>query len=129
MSLRSDTMKKDILKLTLPSKPDYISVARLTSSAIANKIGFNIDDIEDIKVSIAEACINALTKSQYINIQFEIRDDRFIMKVENVSTEEQLDIENKEMELGILIIKSLMDEVKFSEEGVEMIKYIEDGNI
>ena len=81
-----------------------------------------------IKVSIAEACINALTKSQYINIQFEIRDDRFIMKVENVSTEEQLDIENKEMELGILIIKSLMDEVKFSEEGVEMIKYIEDGN-
>ncbi len=51
------------------------------------------------------------------------------MKVENVSTEEQLDIENKEMELGILIIKSLMDEVKFSEEGVEMIKYIEDGNI
>jgi len=122
-------MKKDILKLTLPSKPDYISVARLTSSAIANKIGFNIDDIEDIKVSIAEACINALTKSPYINIQFEIRDDRFIMKVENVSTEEQLDIENKEMELGILIIKSLMDEVKFSEEGVEMIKYIEDGNI
>ncbi len=53
-------MKKDIFKLTIPSKPDYISVARLTSSAIANKIGFNIEDIEDIKVSIAEACINAL---------------------------------------------------------------------
>lgn len=35
---------------------------------------------------------------------------------------------NKERQLGILIIESLMDEVHFTEEGVEMIKYIEDGH-
>ncbi|GFN37105.1 ATP-binding protein [Tepidimicrobium xylanilyticum] len=122
-------MKNDIFKLTIPSKPDYISVARLTSSAIANKIGFNIDDIEDIKVSIAEACINSLSRSECINIEFEIRDDKFIMRVENVSADYQEEDINKEMELGILIIKSLMDEVNFSEKGVEMIKFIEDGSI
>ena len=72
-------MKNDIFKLTIPSKPDYISVARLTSSSIANKIGFNIDDIDDIKVSIAEACINALNKSEQIDIVFKILDDKFIM--------------------------------------------------
>lgn len=122
-------MKKDIIKLTIASKPNYISVVRLTSSAIANNIGLNIDDIEDIKVSIAEACINALDKADEINIQFQIEEDKLIMKVDNVSPckDDEIDL-NKEIELGILIIESLMDEVNFSEKGVEMIKYIEDGN-
>ncbi len=51
------------------------------------------------------------------------------MKVDNVYQAKDDDTnQNKELELGILIIKSLMDEVNFSEKGVEMIKYIEDGN-
>lgn len=122
-------MKNDIIKITIPSKPDYISVVRLTSSVIANNMGLNIDDIEDIKVAIAEACINALRKSNEIFIQFEIKQDKLVMKVNNVSLykDDKIDL-NKEIELGILIIKSLMDEVEFTEEGVEMIKYIEDGN-
>ena len=122
-------MKKDVIKLIIPSKPDYISVIRLTSSAIASNIGFNIEEIEDIKVSIAEACINAIDKSDEITIQFNIETDKLIMKVDNVSSSKDDNIDlDRERELGILIIKSLMDEVNFSEEGVEMIKYIEDGN-
>ncbi|QQY79771.1 serine/threonine-protein kinase RsbW [Keratinibaculum paraultunense] len=122
-------MKKDIINLKIPSKPDYISVVRLTSSAIASNLGLNIEEIEDIKVSIAEACINAINKSSEINIQFEIEKDKLTIKVNNVHPlEEDKSNLNKELELGILIIKSLMDEVNFSEEGVEMIKYIEDGN-
>lgn len=122
-------MKKDIITITIPSKPDYISVIRLTSSAIASNIGLNIEEIEDIKVSIAEACINAIDKSDEITIQFNIETDKLIMKVDNVSSSKDDNIDlDRERELGILIIKSLMDEVNFSEEGVEMIKYIEDGN-
>ncbi|MCF6465972.1 ATP-binding protein [Clostridium sp. Cult2] len=123
-------MDKNIFKLTIPSKPDYISVARLTSSSIANKVGFNIDDIDDIKVSIAEACINALNRAEHIDIKFTIQENKFIMSVNNVSMYDNNNEDtNKEMKLGILIIKSLMDEVNFSKEGVEMIKYIEDGSI
>lgn len=122
-------MKNDIIKLKVPSKPDYMSVVRLTSSAICCNMGLSIDDIEDIKVSIAEACINALNKNDEIAIQFKIEEDKLTMKVNNVSPckDGETDL-NKEIELGILIIKSLMDEVNFDEEGVEMIKYIEDGN-
>ena len=120
-------MKEDIIKLTIPSKPDYISVVRLTSSAIGNSMSLNIEDIEDIKVSISEACINALNKSDEINIIFKIEMDRLIMHVDNVSPIVSDNSKmNKEIELGILIIESLMDEVNFYEKGVEMIKHIED---
>ena len=122
-------MKKDIIELKIPSKPDYMSVLRLTSSAICCNMGLSIDDIEDIKVSIAEACINALNKSEQLRIKFRIEKDKLTMRVNNVSSCKDGEIDlNREKELGILIIKSLMDEVKFDEEGVEMIKYIEDGN-
>ena len=121
-------MKKDIITLTIPSKPDYISVIRLTSSSICNTMGFNIEDIEDIKVSISEACINALNNSSEINIVFQIEKDKLIVNVDNVSYENINGKEiNKEMELSLLIIESLMDKVNFSDKGVEMIKYIEDG--
>lgn len=122
-------MEKDIIKLTIPSQANYISVVRLTTSSIGNNIGFNIDDIEDLKVCISEACINALDKSTEINIEFRIETDKLTMKVDNVSQYKPDDLEiNKERQLGILIIESLMDEVHFTEKGVEMIKYIEDGN-
>ncbi len=89
-------------------------MVRLTSSAIASNMGLNIEEIEDIKVSIAEACINAIDKSNEINVQFEIEKDKLIMKVDNVYQAKDDDTnQNKELELGILIIKSLMDEVNF----------------
>ncbi|NLX62242.1 MAG: histidine kinase [Tissierellia bacterium] len=120
-------MKSDIFKLTIPSKPDYISVARLTSSSISSKLGFSIDEIEDIKVCISEACTNALERTDEINIKFEITQDQFIITVDDVSLPKNDEEKMKEIHFGILIMKSLMDEVNFLEKGVEMIKYLEDG--
>lgn len=121
-------MKKDIFRLTIPGKPDYISVARLTSSAIASKIGFSLEEIEDIKVSLSEACVNALKRVDQINIEFLVDDTKFSVLVENVSSscdgnEEVV----RELEMGVLIMESLMDEVNFNSKGVELIKYIKDG--
>ena len=51
----------DSIEIALPMKAQYVSVARLAASGIAARIGFDIDAIEDIKVSIAEVC-NKLIK-------------------------------------------------------------------
>lgn len=122
-------MNKDIISLIIPKKPDYISLVRLTTSGIAYSIGLNVEDIEDIKVVIGEACINSLMKNnkEEISLTFEVDEEKVCIKVTDVTEiiEEEL-IQGKERELGLLIIKSLMDEVRFNEDGIEMIKYIED---
>lgn len=120
-------MNKDIIRLTIPDKPDYISVVRLTSSSICSNMGFNIEDIEDIKVAISEACINALDKDREIEVVFNMKEDRLLITIDNVS-HKGADRSDREEELSLLIIKSLMDKVEFSQEGIRMIKYIEDGN-
>ena len=120
-------MNKDKISLTIPNRPDYISLVRLTTSGIGSSMALDIDDIEDIKVSIGEACINSLIDdSEEINITFMIDEEKISIEVSNVIEEIPDDMdEKKERELGLLIIKSLMDQVNFNEKGIEMIKYIE----
>lgn len=121
-------MNKDNINITIPKKPDYISLVRLTTSSIGSSMALDIDDIEDIKVSIGEACINALINEskEDISINFEIDEEKIKIKVSNVIEDipDELD-QKKERELGLLIIRSLMDDVSFTESGIEMIKYIE----
>ncbi len=48
---------KDIVNIEIPAKPDFILTVRLAVSAIAERAGFDIEDIEDLKVASAEACM------------------------------------------------------------------------
>jgi serine/threonine-protein kinase RsbW len=121
-------VNKDIINLKIPKKPDYISLVRLTTSGIGNSMALDIDDIEDIKVSIGEACINALIKEdgEDISIVFQIDEEKLNIKVSDVREDIPENIEeSRERELGLLIVKSLMDKVVFTKDGIEMIKYIE----
>ena len=42
--------------LTIPMRAEYVSIARLTAAGVANRLGFDIETIEDIKVSLSEVC-------------------------------------------------------------------------
>ena len=138
----SDYMKSiDKVNMSLPCKAEYVGVVRLTVSAIANRMGFNIEEIEDIKVAVAEGCTNAikhgLDEKFDINIdgfenklQIQIRDTGKGYKVEEVGSP---DLSNpKEGGLGIFIIKTLMDEVELKSQigigsEIKMVKFLGDG--
>jgi len=44
------------VELLIPMRAEYVSIARLTAAGVANRLGFDIDAIEDIKVSLSEVC-------------------------------------------------------------------------
>lgn len=121
-------MNKDIINLSIPKKAEYISIVRLTASGLANNMSLSIDDIEDIKVCVGEACVNSLIKkdNDKISVIFEIEEEKIIIKISDTLENIPEDIkEKRDRDLGLLIIKSLMDEVKFTHNGIEMIKNIE----
>ena len=123
---------KDNIKMSIPNKPEYVSVVRLTTSALANKIGFNIEEIDDIKVAIAEACtflLKSKLNNENFNIEYNLFDTKLSIKVRGSrpNTESK---ECKENILGLFIIESLMDEVGFNKDNdfieIIMIKEIKD---
>jgi len=115
--------QKDTITLVLPSKPEYVSVARLTISGIASRMGFDIEVIEDIKLAVAEACTNAIKHgcseclSEY-EIKVSVEDDCLSISVSDKGCGFAMNSikcpdyqELKEGGMGLFIIGTLMDEV------------------
>lgn len=48
----------DKVKFTIPGKPEYLTMVRLAIGSIADTSGFNVEEIEDIKTAVGEACKN-----------------------------------------------------------------------
>jgi len=67
-------MDDAIFELALPLRAEYVSIARLTVSGVANRAGFDFDEIEDIKVSLSEVC-NQIISGLAEEAQAQGRDD------------------------------------------------------
>lgn len=131
-------MTYETIKMEITANPEYVGIIRLTTSGIANKVGFCIDDIEDLKVSISEACTNAIKHSledRFTIIYSMIENGLTIEIIDNGKgydrdSVSEPDIDNlKESGMGLFIIESLMDEVVVeSQEGkgtrIKMTKYL-----
>src|SRR5699024_11789626 len=50
----------DFIEMKVPAKPEYVGVIRLSVSGVANRMGFNYEEIEDLKVAVAEAVTNVV---------------------------------------------------------------------
>jgi serine/threonine-protein kinase RsbW len=48
------------VNIQIPAQADFVGVVRLAVSGIASRMNFSIDEIEDIKVAVSEACTNAV---------------------------------------------------------------------
>ena len=135
----------DRIRLILPTKPEYVSLARLTIASVANNMGFSIGDVEDLKVAVSEACTNALNHSMnpdstydLIYIVEENKKLSFTVTDRGVGFEPETvvepDLNGKKVNgFGLFIIKSLMDRVDIvSEKGagtsITMIKNLSAAN-
>jgi len=105
----------EMVKLSLPCKAEYVSTARLVASSMANRLGFDIDDIEDIKVAVSEVCSNIVKKTtetcEYI-IQFIIKDSKLIVSFQCLCFSGDIFADEDEA-FASAIIQALMDSVEF----------------
>ena len=102
----------DKVLLRIPKKSEYMSTIRLTSSALSNLKGFNIDEIEDIKVVISEICTffinNLKNNSDDFQINYEIFPDKLAVTVADLN-EGRLSGDCLKDNMSIMIIESLSD--------------------
>ncbi len=129
----------DLLKFSVPGKPEYVSTVRMAVSSLANNIGFDVEAIDDIKVAVSEACTNVVRHGcpgvQSYEVACEVCEERITILITDLAGGYDMSKyrmpnpeEPKESGLGIFIIRALMDEVDiFSEIGagtkIKMVKY------
>jgi len=117
------------IELRIPSRPEFISVARLAVAAVAHRMGFDYDDIEDLKVATGEALTNAIQHAQIsgresddrIVIVCAIEPQALVIEVRDSGSGFDPELRRQALEqgelqeggLGLLLIESLMDKVDF----------------
>jgi len=51
---QSSTSVAEIVRLSVPGSLEYVRVVRLTAAAVAARFGFDVEEIEDIRVAVDE---------------------------------------------------------------------------
>jgi serine/threonine-protein kinase RsbW len=122
------------MNLDIPCSAEFVGVVRLAISGVATRMNFNIEEIEDIKISVSEACTNVIQhayattdspNNNRIYIQSSIYEDYLEITVkdtgegfdmETIGTHEQKEKSHEKfgLGLGLTFIKSLMDDTSFS---------------
>jgi len=109
--MENNEFLSETIELSLPMNAAYVSAARLTASSIANRLNFYIDEIEDIKYAVSEACTFLIKKLQNDNkalfkIKFILAENRLTIDF-TVDAAKNVSCGNDEM--SIMMIKGLMD--------------------
>lgn len=138
--------KHERVELKIPADPRYVRVVRLTAAGVASALNFSVDDVEDIKLAVAEACNNAILhakpprggKPATVTVTLIPAGDRLEIRVEDEGriiappqkkTRAGVGGGLPEGGLGLAIIETLMDEVQHltgldANTTLRMVKYV-----
>lgn len=113
-------MKEDDIMLRIPAQPEYLLVVRLTAAGLANRMAFNVEEIEDVKAAVAEACIMLMNQAwaiEDITLDFRLSADLFQTTVhaEGKAAETSEKTEN-DNDLSRYLLQALMDEATVQNE-------------
>lgn len=113
------------VRLTIPARPEYITLGRLALTAIAGVHPVSDETLHDLKLALTEACTNSV-KHAYedggegtVDIHYELQPGRLAVEVGDAGTgfePHEADAANggelSEGGLGIEIIRAVTDEVE-----------------
>lgn len=113
----------ELVELRIPSRPEWVALARLAAATVANRIPFSIEEIEDVRLAVAEACTAVIQHEghgEFIQLTCEALGDSLRIRVHDSgrhaahSERRLMNFEEARIAgLGIFLIRTLMDEVSY----------------
>lgn len=108
-----------VIKLEIPSSPEFVSVARKTLEAIASGLGMPNREIEDLELAVGEACANAVKYGEADTVLITYRIEKNSVEIEvcnkgKAFTPPTCPLPMEELRvggLGIFLIDQLVDKM------------------
>jgi len=116
------------VNLEIPCLSEFVGIVRLTISGIATRMNFSVEDIEDIKIAVSEACTNSVQYAHHessgknkifvtsilhenkLEIIIEDKGKGFDIKLLDNAPKTEVVKDKLGLGLGLTFVKSLMDE-------------------
>lgn len=114
----------DLVELRIPCRAEWVALARLSIAAVANRLRFSIEEIEDVKLAVAEACTAVIqheSHGEFIELTCEAYSDSLRIRVRDAGRQALQIEDSRTMDLdeariaglGVFLIRTLMDEVSY----------------
>jgi serine/threonine-protein kinase RsbW len=116
------------VSLTMPARPEYITLGRLALTGIAGLRPLSDETLHDLKLALTEACTNSVRHAYHdggegkVEILYELEPDRLAVEVgdDGPGFEPSVPLQDGDHELavgglGIAIIRALADEVEIGD--------------
>lgn len=107
----------DRVELTFPARGDLIVLARLVASAVSARAGFDIEELEDLRLAVGELCMLAMqgsdAQSGALCLELSMDDDAIavVCKLERAAAAQAPTPEAEEIaQLSEQILDALVDE-------------------
>lgn len=116
------TVGSPTVRLTIPAKPEYITLVRLALSGLSRSRPLSDEELGDLKLAVTEACTNSVRHGYRedgegtVEVVYELQPDRVVVEVADDgpgfdAAGDRPTAENlAEGGLGIAIIKAVSDE-------------------
>jgi serine/threonine-protein kinase RsbW len=81
---RQETVDEDVVLLTVPADGGYLGVLRTATAGLAARLHFALDEIEDLRIAVDEACAMLLaiaTPGAEVDCRFAVTDDALSVEV------------------------------------------------
>ncbi len=107
----------DPILLKLPSRAEYVLLARLVVAQVGQIAGFGPEDVYDMKLAVTEAATNVIRHASVGHFEIEYRAKSGVVEVTVVDTGGGFSVEDLapgadgEGGFGLAVIRSLADEV------------------
>ena len=105
------------IQLCIPSEPEYVGIARLTVAGIAHRLALDLEQSDDLKLAVTEACGFLLEhgpNGEPINLDFDWANDKIRVTVgigPNSEGTDNISVDDQD-NLGLFLIHALMDDVR-----------------
>jgi serine/threonine-protein kinase RsbW len=112
-----------VVSIRIPASPEWVGVARLATAGFASRSGMSIEDIEDLKLAVAEACNCCIQNpgAGDVRIECALDETRITIAVERSGTAARgathassTGDASEVGGLGVFIIRALMDDVTYA---------------
>ena len=106
---------EDVVRLSLPAKAEYLVTARLVGASLAGNAGFDMEQIEDVKAALSEAClllIPCMQPAECLQLELWLEDGIFARVCAHCNPDSCPN--TPERQLSMFLLEALADKFEFS---------------
>ncbi|MCU1484722.1 MAG: putative anti-sigma regulatory factor, serine/threonine protein kinase [Actinomycetia bacterium] len=111
------------VRLTMPATPQLLRVARLTAAGLASRLGFSVDEIEDVKIAVDELCfalVGSKGRAGSLTLTYRLGDHQLEIDGEGTFTPDGAEQAPAPSELSAQILAAVVDEHAITRDGDTM---------